>query len=130
MKSERLFRILGLVDDDLIADVDRPMQRNARTAWRPWAAAAACLVVLCGVGLLGQRMGDSTGDAAGSTGETPRVSFTFHRNTDDDFSQLTLTLYAWDTSSCLASLTGEGSRLVDRSAVNDLVEQLQTLFAE
>ena len=72
----------------------------------------------------------ATGDAAGSTGETPRVSFTFHRNTDDDFSQLTLTLYAWDTSSCLASLTGEGSRLVDRSAVNDLVEQLQTLFAE
>ena len=66
MKSERLFRILGLVDDDLIADADRPMQRNARTAWRPWAAAAACLVVLCGVGLLGQRMGDSTGDAAGT----------------------------------------------------------------
>ena len=38
MRSERLFRILGLVDDDLIEDADRPMQRNMRTAWRPWAA--------------------------------------------------------------------------------------------
>ena len=66
MRSERLFRILGLVDDDLIEDADRPMQRNMRTAWRPWAAAAACLVVLCGVGLRGQRMGGATGDTAGA----------------------------------------------------------------
>lgn len=72
----------------------------------------------------------ATGDASGSGGETPLVSFTFHRNTEDAFSQLTLTLSAWDTGSCLASFTGEGSRLVDRSAVTDLTEQIQALFAE
>ena len=72
----------------------------------------------------------STGDASGSGGEAQLVSFTFHRNTEDQFAQLTLTLSAWDTGSCLASLTGESSRLVDRSAVTDLTEQIQTLFAK
>ena len=65
MKSKRLFRILGLLDDDLIEDADRPMQRKARTSRWAWMAAAACLVV-CGVGLLGQRMGGATGDTAGA----------------------------------------------------------------
>lgn len=71
----------------------------------------------------------ATGDSSGSGGETQLVSFTFHRNTEDQFAQLTLTLSAWDTGSCLASFTGEGSRLVDRSAVTDLTEQIQALFA-
>lgn len=70
----------------------------------------------------------ATGDSSGSGGETQLVSFTFHRNTEDQFAQLTLTLSAWDTGSCLASFTGEGSRLVDRSAVTDLTEQIQALF--
>ena len=72
----------------------------------------------------------ATGDASGSGGEAQLVSFTFHRNTEDQFAHLTLTLSAWDTGSCLASLTGESSRLVDRSAVTDLTEQIQTLFAK
>lgn len=72
----------------------------------------------------------ATGDSSGSGGETQLVSFTFHRNTEDQFAQLTLTLSAWDTGSCLASFTGEGSRLVDRSAVTGLTEQIQTLFTE
>ena len=70
----------------------------------------------------------ATGDASASGGETQLVSFTFHRNTEDDFAELTLTLYSWDTGSCLASFTGEGSRLVDRSSVTDLTEQIQELF--
>ena len=70
----------------------------------------------------------ATGDSSGSGGETQLVSFTFHRNTEDQFAQLTLTLSAWDTGSCLASFTGEGNRLVDRSAVTDLTEQIQALF--
>ena len=70
----------------------------------------------------------ATGDSSGSGGETQLVSFTFHRNTEDQFAQLTLTLSAWDTGSCLASFIGEGSRLVDRSAVTDLTEQIQALF--
>ena len=71
----------------------------------------------------------ATGDVSASGGETQLVSFTFHRNTEDDFAELTLTLYSWDTGSCLASFTGEGSRLVDRSSVTDLTEQIQALFA-
>lgn len=69
-------------------------------------------------------------DASGSAGDTPLVTFTFHRNTDDDFAQLTLTLYPWDTGSCLAAFSGESSRLVDRSTVTDLTEQIQSLFTE
>ena len=72
----------------------------------------------------------ATADASGSAGEEPLLTFTFHRNTGDDFAELTLTLYAWDTGSCLASFSGEGSRLVDRSAVTDLTEQIQALFEE
>lgn len=72
----------------------------------------------------------ATGDASGSGGETQLLSFTFHRNTEDQFVQVTLTLSVWDTSSCLASLTGESSRLVDRSAVTELTEQIQALFAQ
>lgn len=72
----------------------------------------------------------ATADASGSAGEEPLLTFTFHRSTGDDFAELTLTLYAWDTGSCLASFSGEGSRLVDRSAVTDLTEQIQALFEE
>lgn len=72
----------------------------------------------------------ATAEASGSAGDEPLLTFTFHRNTGDDFAELTLTLYAWDTGSCLASFSGEGSRLVDRSAVTDLTEQIQALFEE
>lgn len=72
----------------------------------------------------------ATADASGAAGEEPLLTFTFHRSTGDDFAELTLTLYAWDTGSCLASFSGEGNRLVDRSAVTDLTEQIQALFEE
>lgn len=72
----------------------------------------------------------ATGDASSGEGGDPLVTFTFHRNTEDAFAELTLTLSAWDTGSCLASFSGEGSRLVDRSAVTDLTEQVQALFTE
>lgn len=71
----------------------------------------------------------AAGDASGTADDSPLVTFTFHRNTDD-FGQLTLTLYPWDTGSCLAVFTGESGRLVDRSAVTDLTEQIQALFAQ
>lgn len=71
----------------------------------------------------------AAGDASGTADDSPQVTFTFHRNTDD-FGQLTLTLYPWDTGSCLAVFTGESGRLVDRSAVTDLTEQIQALFAQ
>ena len=70
----------------------------------------------------------ATADAAGAAGDAALVTFTFHRNTGDAFAELTLALYPWDTGSCLASLTGESGRLVERSAVNSLTEQIQALF--
>ncbi len=49
--SERLFRILGLVDDGLIEEA-APGARIAarRHPWRRYAAIAACLAVVCAVG--------------------------------------------------------------------------------
>ena len=49
MKAEWLFRVLGLVDDDLIEEAASPAA-GRRDAFRKWAAAAACLAVLCAVG--------------------------------------------------------------------------------
>ena len=48
MKSERLFCVLGLVDDDLIEEAASPA--GGQGAFRKWMAAAACLAVLCAVG--------------------------------------------------------------------------------
>lgn len=69
----------------------------------------------------------ASGDAAGEGSGEALVSFTIRRSTGD-FSQLTLTLSAWDTGSCLAALTGESPRLVDRSAVTELTEALAALL--
>lgn len=49
MKAERLFRAIGLVDEGLIeAAAETPAKK--RPVWRRYAAAAACLMVLCGAG--------------------------------------------------------------------------------
>lgn len=49
MKAERLFRAIGLVDEDLIETAaETPVKK--RPVWRRYAAAAACLMVLCGAG--------------------------------------------------------------------------------
>lgn len=70
----------------------------------------------------------ATADASGTGEEEALVTVTFHRNTGDAFGELTLSLSAWDTGSCLAAFSGEGSRLVERSAVTGLTEQIQALF--
>ena len=49
MKAERLFRILGLIDDDLVEEATPSLsaarQRKQRL-WMPMLAAAACLAVI------------------------------------------------------------------------------------
>ena len=72
MKAERLFRILGLVDESLVEEAvsaSSPAAVQRRHPWRRLAAAAACLAVICGgVFLAGTfRMGGSTGEADGGT---------------------------------------------------------------
>lgn len=49
MKAERLFRAIGLVDEDLIETAAETPAKK-RPVWRRYAAAAACLMVLCGGG--------------------------------------------------------------------------------
>lgn len=54
MRAERLFRILGLVDDDLIEEAGSASSAAAperRARPRRALAAAACLVLICGLGL-------------------------------------------------------------------------------
>ena len=51
MKAERLFRILGLVDESLVEEAvsaSSPAAVQRRHPWRRLAAAAACLAVICG----------------------------------------------------------------------------------
>lgn len=68
MKAERLFRVLGLVDDDLIEEAASPAK--GRGAFRKWAAAAACLAVLCAVGAGWLITGGFRGMGASAPGES------------------------------------------------------------
>lgn len=69
------------------------------------------------------------GSDAGAQGSKEEISFTFHRDTDY-YPTVTLTFYAYDSSSCLESLNGESRLLVDRDGVLDLIETLRGLLTE
>ena len=68
MKAERLFRVLGLVDDDLVEEAVSP-DAGGRSAFRKWAAAAACLAVLCAVGASWLITGGFRGMGSSAPGE-------------------------------------------------------------
>ena len=55
MKGERMFRILGLIDEDLIEEVPAGFSAAPprRTPWKRYLAAAACLTLVCGLGFTG-----------------------------------------------------------------------------
>lgn len=66
MKAERLFRILGLVDEDLIEEATSPAAHQRNVPLRKALAAAACLALICGVSWLaigGLSMGNSSSPA-------------------------------------------------------------------
>lgn len=69
------------------------------------------------------------GSDAGAQGSKEEISFTFHRDTDY-YPTVTLTFYAYDSSSCLESLNGETRLLVDRDGVLELIETLRDLLTE
>ena len=52
MKAERLFRVLELVDEDLSEEAAAPTARQRNFPLRKALAAAACLVLICGVSWL------------------------------------------------------------------------------
>ena len=60
----------------------------------------------------------------------PKVPIDFGYRDSTYFTELTLELYAYDTSSCLAVFNGGTPRLVDRSAVTTLTDALDSLFTE
>lgn len=75
MKAERLFRAIGLVDEGLIeAAAETPAKK--RPVWRRYAAAAACLMVLCGAGAVYLITGGfrGYGASAGAAGSTTRAA--------------------------------------------------------
>lgn len=75
MKAERLFRAIGLVDEDLIETAaETPVKK--RPVWRRYAAAAACLMVLCGAGAAYLVTGGfhDHGPVRGAAGSTTRAA--------------------------------------------------------
>ena len=78
MKAERLFQILGLVDESLIEEAvsaSSPAAVQRRHPWRRLLAAAACLAVICGGAYLAGtlRMGGRAG--AGGSGHSEASTF-------------------------------------------------------
>ena len=67
MKAERLFRAIGLVDEDLIEAAAETSVKK-RPVWRRYAAAAACLMVLCGAGAAYLVIGGFRGHGASAGG--------------------------------------------------------------
>ena len=51
MKNERLFRILGLIDEELIEEAAAPAPARKNSYWKPMMGLAACLAVVCLVSL-------------------------------------------------------------------------------
>lgn len=88
MKGERLFRILGLIDEDLIEEV--PVGFSAapprRTPWKRYLAATACLTLVCGLGFTWLATGgfrgmgssapmESSGSSNGGSGHEEGTTF-------------------------------------------------------
>ncbi|SFP40403.1 hypothetical protein SAMN05216343_10715 [Oscillibacter sp. PC13] len=74
MSGERLFRILGLVDEDLIEEAGTDSSPTAiqrrSTPWGRYLAAAACLTLMCGLGLAWLVTGGFHGMGAAAPGES------------------------------------------------------------
>ena len=74
MKRERLFQILGLVDDDLIEEAVPASSAAAskrRTSMGSLLGLAACLVLICGLGLWLRSNGAMNGVSGGADGMAP-----------------------------------------------------------
>ena len=75
MTREHLLEAMGLLDDDLIAQAEEPVQaRPAAPARRRWAALAACLALVLVVSVVGKNLyggpGDSTSPSTSSGAPT------------------------------------------------------------
>lgn len=72
----------------------------------------------------------STGYANGTIPErSPEIRFTFDRNTET-YSQVTLTLYRYDSNSCLVVMDGEATLFVAREDAVSLKEAVTALVLD
>ena len=72
---------------------------------------------------------ESEGSAEGvSTELGEAISFVFHRSTET-FTEVTLTIYNYDSTTCIASLSEGRPQFVSRDAVEDIVEAVTALVA-
>lgn len=70
MKAERLFRVLGLVDEDLIEEAASPAVRQRKFPLWKVLTAAACLTLVCGFSLTWLVTGGFQGMGSSAPGET------------------------------------------------------------
>ena len=70
-----------------------------------------------------------TGQTSSGQEGAELARFTFRRD-GEALSELTLTLYEYDAGSCLASFNGESGLLLERSAVDALLTDIDTALAE
>ncbi len=66
MRAERLFRVLGLTDPALVEEALEVRKRRA--GWKRWAALAACLALVIGLGLGWRVTGGFWGYESGASG--------------------------------------------------------------
>lgn len=52
MKKETFCEILGDIDETYVSEARAGMRKEKRSAWRKWAAAAACLCLIVGIGAM------------------------------------------------------------------------------
>ena len=70
MKAERLFRVLGLVDEDLVEEAASPAVRQRKFPLKKALAAAACLTLVCGLSFAWLVTGRFHGMGSSAPGES------------------------------------------------------------
>ncbi len=73
---------------------------------------------------------ESTGSGTGlSADRNEEIRFLIHQD-NENFPEVELIFYQYDSSNCLVSLNGDLRLFVDRSAIVDLEEQINEMFLD
>jgi len=81
-RAERLFEILGGLDDELVEEAAQPVPHPRVIPWRRWAALAACLLLAAGVWNLSRlRMGGAA--AGGGNSAVPQAEMIANPDGED-----------------------------------------------
>lgn len=69
---------------------------------------------------------ESTGYATGTPDGTEEIRFLIRRNTED-FQEIELAFYRYDSTSCMTTLNGETTVFTEREGIVDLIEQVNSI---